>query len=83
MNFISIEYTNLTADLYSYSNAYETLENVPIVSGATEYDYPSRNTYILIFHGSLYYVKNMTHILINPNHIQFNGLAFIDNPYSS
>ena len=50
MNFIPITYTNCTADVYPYSNSYEPLENVPIVSRATSYYHPNGNTYILIFH---------------------------------
>ena len=49
-NFIPIAYINRTADVYPYGDAYEPLENVPIVSGDTAYDHPSSNTYILIFH---------------------------------
>ena len=49
-NFIPIVYTNLTYDVYLYSEAYKPLENVPIVRGATAYDHPNGNTYILIFH---------------------------------
>ena len=80
MNFTPIEYTNRKADVYPYSDPYETLENVSIVSGATAYDHPNGNTYILIFHESLYYVKHMKHILINPNQIRSNGLDLFDNP---
>ena len=32
-NFTPIAYTNRSADLYPYSEAYEPIENVPIVSG--------------------------------------------------
>ena len=50
MKFTAIAYTNRTADVYPYSNTYEPLENVTIVSGDTTYDHPNGNTYILIFH---------------------------------
>ena len=52
-NFIPIAYTNLTADIYPYSDAYMKLENVPIISGAIACDHPNGNTYILIFHEPL------------------------------
>ena len=32
-NFIPIAYTNQSLDVYPYSEAYGTIENVPIVSG--------------------------------------------------
>ena len=79
-NFIPLYYTNRTADVYPYSDAYEPIENVPIVSGATAYDHPNGNTYILVFNESLYYGQQMKHSLINPNQIRFNGLDFWDNP---
>ena len=79
-NFIPILYTNRTADVYPYSDAYEPIENIPIVSGATAYDHPNGNTYILVFHEALYYGTQMKHSLINPNQIRFSGLDFFDNP---
>ena len=66
---IPIAYTNHTADLYPYSDAYEPIENIPIVSRATAYDHPNGNTYILEFHELMYHGKHMKHSLINPNHI--------------
>ena len=48
--FIPIAYTNHTADLYTYSDAYESLEKFPIFSRATAYDHPNGNIYILISH---------------------------------
>ena len=56
-NFITIAYTDLTSDLYPYSDAYKPLENVPFISEDTAYYHPNGNTYILIFHESLYYGK--------------------------
>ena len=79
-NFISIAYTNCIDDVYPYSDSYESLENVQIISRATAYDHPNSNTYILIFHELLYYGKHMKHSLINSNHIWFNVLDFFDNP---
>ena len=79
-NFIPLSYTNRSADVYPYSDSYEPLENVLIVSGATAYDHPNGEMYILIFHESLYYGTSMKHSLINPNQIRFNGLDFADNP---
>ena len=38
------------------------------------------NTYILLFHESLYYGSQMKHSLINPNQIRSNVLVFYDNP---
>ena len=79
-NFLPLSYTNRSADVYPYSDSYEPLENVPIVTGATAYDLPNGDTCILVFHESLYYGTPMKHSLINPNQFYFNGLDFCDNP---
>ena len=79
-NFVPISYTNRTADVYPYSDAYQSIGNFPIISGATAYDHPNGNIYFLIFNELLYYGKQMKHSFINPNQIRFNGLDFFDNP---
>ena len=79
-NFIPLQYTNKSADVYPYHDAYKPLENVPIVSAATAFDHHDGNTYILVIHEALYYGTKMNHSLINPNQIRFNGLDFFDNP---
>ena len=56
------------------------IENVPIVTAATAFDHLDGNTYILIFHESLYYGTKMKHSLINLNQIRHCGLDFFDNP---
>ena len=71
---------NRLEDVYPYSEAYDSIENLPIVSGDTAYDDTDGNTYVLLFHESIYYVLQMKHIIINPNNICFNFLAFYDNP---
>ena len=44
-NFIPLYYTNRSADVYPYSDAYAPTENVPIVTAATAFDHPDGNTY--------------------------------------
>jgi hypothetical protein len=80
-NFIPIHITNRTADVYPYDDSYAPMTNVPIVSGATAYDHDDGNTYILVFHESLYYGTRLKHSLINPNQLHHHGVAFWDNPY--
>ena len=76
-------YTSRTADVFPYDKSYEPMTNVPIVSGATAYDDPDGETYILIFHESLYYGTKLEHSLINPNQIRHNDVEFWDNPYDN
>ena len=77
-NFIPLYYTNRSADVYPYHDAYEPLENVPIVSGATAVDHEDGSTYIIVINEALYYGKKMQHSLINPNQIRHYGLDFLD-----
>ena len=66
--------------MYPYNDAYDPIENVPIVSGATAYDHPHGGEYILVFHKLLYYGTKMQHNVINPNQVPFNRINFLDNP---
>ena len=49
-NFIHLTYTNRSADVYYYNDAYDLIENVPIVSGTTAHNHPNGTTFILVFH---------------------------------
>ena len=80
-NFIPIQATNRTADVYPYDSAYSPAHNVPIVTAATAYDSPDGVTYILVFHECLYYGTKLDHSLINPNQLRHYGVHFWDNPY--
>jgi hypothetical protein len=59
-NFIVLNPTYRTADVYTYDTSIQpAIENVPIVSGATAFDdSTTSNTYILVFHESLFYVND-------------------------
>lgn len=81
-NFIILNHTNQTADVFPYEKSYQPIANVPIVSGATAWDDPiDGTTYILVFHEALFYGTKLDHSLINPNQIRYNGIDFWDNPY--
>ena len=67
-----------------YNAAYDPVSNIKDVSGATIYTDPvSDFTFILWIHESLFFGKNMSHSLINPNQIRMFGVAIQDNPYHS
>ena len=81
-NFIISQYSTRTADVYAYDKSYKPIENVPIVTGVTAYDDKrTGETYILVFHESLYYGSKLDHSLINPNQLRHYGIEFNDNPY--
>ena len=83
-NFVVLNPTFRTADVYAYDTNIKPIENVPIVSGATVYDDPTTGiTFILVFHESLYYGDKLDHTLINPNQVRSSGISFWDNPYDT
>jgi len=83
-NFIVLQATYRTADVYAYDTSIQPIENVPIVTAATAYDDTmSGDTFILVFNESLYYGEKLDHSLINPNQIRSYGIPLWDNPFDS
>jgi hypothetical protein len=83
-NFIILNYTNRTADVYAYDKSYKPQEGVPIVAKGTAYNDPmTGTTYILVFnHEALYYGTKLDHSLINPNQVRSYGSnGFWNNPF--
>ena len=81
-NFVILEYTQRTADVYAYMKDIKPIVGVPIVSGATAWDDPiTGQTYILVINEGLYYGNKMGHSLINPNQIRDYGIPVWDNAY--
>ena len=82
-NFFILEYTQRTADVYSYNQSITPIEGVPIVNSATAWDESvSNQKYILIVKEALYYGTKLDHSLLNPNQIRHYGLNSWDNPYN-
>lgn len=82
-NFTVLSYTNRTADVYPYDEAYDPITNVPIVTGATVFHHPCGQSYILVVNEALFYGTKLKHTLLNPNQIRHNGHGFWDNPYDT
>jgi hypothetical protein len=81
-NFLVLDATFRTADVYAYDTSIQPIENVPIVTGATAYDDPTTGTtYILVFNESLYYGTKLDHSLINPNQLRSYEIPLWDNPF--
>ena len=65
-----------------YNTAYNPVSNIKVLSGATMYTGPVSNfTFILWIHEALFFGKDMSHSLINPNQLRIFGVAIQDNPY--
>ena len=81
-NFVVLQPTFRTADVYAYDTSIKPIENIPIVTGATAYDDTTSGcTYILVFNEALYYGEKLDHTLINPNQVRSYGIPFWDNPF--
>ena len=78
----SQKYTTRTADKYAYGKEIAPLNDVPIFSRATAWDYPaSGKTFIIVTNDALYYGTKLDNSLMNPNQIRAYGVPFWDNPY--
>ena len=81
-NFVVLEYTTRTPDVYSYDKEIAPLNDVPIFSGEIAWDDPgSRQTYIIVINEAMCYGTKLDHSLINPNQIRSYGVTFWDSPY--
>lgn len=72
-NFVVLNPTFRTTNVYAYDKSIKPIENIPTVSGATAYP-DSRNE-------TLYYGDRLDHALINPNQVCAFDIPFWDNPY--
>ena len=84
-NFVPLSYTGRVCDVSPYnSDQYESEKDVPIISGATAYTcQDSGQTYIIIIHEGLWLGPKLSHSLLNPNQLRFNGVSVWDNPFDT
>jgi hypothetical protein len=73
-------YHNSCAEVSGFSSQLGTVKSVPIMTAAVAYDCPdTHQTYILIFHQSLY-IDDLNSQLICPNHLRSAGVLVNDCP---
>ena len=78
-----MSYTGKVCDVSPYSEAYQPMENIPIVTAATAWQSPvTGRTYILIFNEALWMGDSMSSTLINPNQLRHFGVKVQDDPTS-
>jgi hypothetical protein len=84
-NFTPLSFTGRICDVSPYSSEhYESEKNVPIITGATAYTcQESGQTYILVINEGLWLGPKMSHSLLNPNQMRYNGVTVHDNPFDS
>jgi hypothetical protein len=73
-NCVILLHTGRECDVSPYTETYEAIKDVPIATGATAWTCQHfGDTYILVFHGSLWMGEMMDHTLINPNQLRCQG----------
>ena len=83
-NFVQLQATGRECSVSPYSDAYEAIHSVPIVSAATAWTSPrTTETYILVFHEGLWMGETMDHSLVNPNQMRAYGVTVQENPFST
>ena len=82
-NCVIINYTGRECDVAPYSEEYESIQNVPIVTAATAWQSSTTGqTYILVMNEALWMGPSLPNTLINPNQLRHYGVTVQDNPVS-
>ena len=79
-NFVPLAFTNRVCDVHAFTDQVDTVNNIPVVTGATAAALPNGQTVILVVHQGLYFGERMPHSLINPNQIRANSILLCDDP---
>ena len=80
-NTLLLSFTDRVCEVSPYSDEYESIKDVPIVSAATGYTSTNGENYILVLNEALW-MPSLDHLLLNPNQQRHYGLEVQDNPYS-
>jgi hypothetical protein len=81
-NFIILHYTGRECDVSPYTDVYDSVKSVPIVSGATAWTAQVDGLdYILVIYEGLWMPSTVKASLINPNQLRAHGTEVQDNPF--
>jgi len=76
-----LEIHGQVAQVSGFSDTMSPLKDIPIVKAALAFDVPETGeVLILIINQALYFGKNLSHMLINPNQLRFNDVTVDDVP---
>ena len=83
-NCVILSYTGQSCEVMPYSDTYDAITDVPVITGATLWTSPhDGDKYILIFNKALWMGNTLQHTLVNPNQLQAYGMTVQDNPFIS
>ena len=78
-NCTVVHYTERSCDVSPFSDTYEPMKNIPIITAAPGFTSTTGRQNILVFNEALY-IKDMDHTLINPNQLRHFDTEVQDNP---
>ena len=83
-NCVILSHTGQSWEVTPYSDTYDEITDVPVVTGATLWTSPhDGDEYILIFNKALWMGNTLQHTLVNPNQLRAYGTTIQDNPLAS
>jgi hypothetical protein len=79
-NFLICEFDGITCEVTPFTDQYQSMKDIPIVSAATAWtDDDTGETIILYFNQVLWYGDKLNHSLINPNQLRHRGIPVCDD----
>ena len=83
-NCVVLSHTGQTCEVMPYSDTYDAITDVPVITSATLWTSPhDGDEYILIFNEALWMGDTLQHTLVNPNQLRAYGTTVQDNPFAS
>ena len=80
-NCVVLTYTGKEWKVLPYSNEYESIQHIPVVTGATAWTFPhSEEKIILVFNKALSMGNKLEHTLVNSNQMHHRHINLQDNP---
>ena len=82
-NCIILSHTGQSCKVMPYSDTYNAITDVPVVTGATLWTSPhDGEEFILVFNEALWMGDTLQHTLVNPNQLRAYGTTVQDNPFA-
>ena len=69
-NWVPVEFTGYTCDVYPYKGGYEAAKNIPVATCATVVEGEDGSDFLLIGHEMLYFGRDIDRSLINQNQVR-------------
>jgi hypothetical protein len=80
-NFLLMEMTSKTVDVYGYSNELDIMHDIPIATVGTVWTKPvTGESYLLVFNQCIFFGDRLKHSLICPNQLRAHGIIVDDIP---